>query len=56
MRGYAAGVGELMMSVVQEIREGTMTMREHRTDEGSYFGWPTVAEMRSFRRRGGRLA
>ena len=48
--------GELMVRVVRQIADGTAVVRENRVEEGSYFGWPTVDDMRRFRRRGGRLA
>ena len=48
--------GELMARVVQDVAAGRAIVRENRADEGSYFGWPTVAQMREFRREGGRLS
>jgi methionyl-tRNA formyltransferase len=48
--------GDLMVRVVQEIAAGTVSVRENRETEGSYFGWPSVEQMRQFRRQGGRLS
>jgi len=48
--------GDLMVRVVQEIASGMVSARENREEEGSYFGWPTVEQMRQFRRQGGRLS
>jgi methionyl-tRNA formyltransferase len=48
--------GDLMVRVVQEIASGTVTVRENREEEGSYFGWPTIEQMREFRWKGGRLS
>jgi methionyl-tRNA formyltransferase len=48
--------GDLMARVVQAIASGTVSVRENREEEGSYFGWPTIEQMRQFRRQGGRLS
>jgi len=48
--------GELMVRVVQDHVAGTVAVRENREEEGSYFGWPTIEQMRQFRRQGGRLS
>jgi len=48
--------GDLMAGVVQEIAAGTVSVKENREAEGSYFGWPSVEQMRQFRRHGGRLS
>jgi methionyl-tRNA formyltransferase len=48
--------GDLMVQTVRQIASGTMVVRENREEEGSYFGWPTVEQMRDFRRQGGRLS
>jgi hypothetical protein len=45
-----------MVRVVREVADGTAVVRENRVQEGSYFGWPTVEQMRQFRKQGGRLA
>lgn len=48
--------GDLMVRVVREIAAGTVSVRENREADGSYFGWPSVEQMRQFRRQGGRLS
>ena len=48
--------GDLMAGVVQEIAAGTVSVKENREAEGSYCGWPSVEQMRQFRRHGGRLS
>jgi methionyl-tRNA formyltransferase len=48
--------GDLMVQTVRQIASGTMVVRENREEEGSYFGWPSVEQMRDFRRQGGRLS
>jgi methionyl-tRNA formyltransferase len=48
--------GGLMARVVQQIADGTVTVRENREEEGSYFGWPSIEQMRHFCRQGGRLS
>jgi methionyl-tRNA formyltransferase len=48
--------GDLMVRVVQAIASGAVSVRENREEEGSYFGWPSIEQMRQFRRQGGRLS
>ena len=48
--------GDLMVRVVQGIAAGTVSVRENREADGSYFGWPSVEQMRQFCRQGGRLS
>ena len=48
--------GDLMTRVVGEIAGGTTCPRENREEEGSYFGWPTIDQMRRFWLQGGRLS
>jgi len=48
--------GDLMVRVVQGIATGTVSVKENREADGSYFGWPSVEQMRQFRRQGGRLS
>jgi methionyl-tRNA formyltransferase len=45
--------GDLLAEVVCRIRDGTQQTRPNRSEEGSYFTWPTVVQMKEFRRRGG---
>jgi methionyl-tRNA formyltransferase len=48
--------GDLMVRVVQGIAAGTVSVKENREADGSYFGWPSVEQMRQFCRQGGRLS
>jgi methionyl-tRNA formyltransferase len=48
--------GDLMVRVVRGIAAGTVSVKENREADGSYFGWPNVEQMRQFRRQGGRLS
>lgn len=48
--------GDVMVQVVRQIASGTITVRENRAEEGSYCGWPSIEQMRDFRRQGGRLS
>ena len=48
--------GDLMVRVVRGIAAGTVSVKENREADGSYFGWPSVEQMRQFRRQGGRLS
>ena len=48
--------GALMARVVEEIANGTVAVQANREDEGSYFSWPSLEQLRQFRQRGGRLA
>jgi methionyl-tRNA formyltransferase len=48
--------GDLMVRVVQGIAAGAVSVKENREADGSYFGWPTIEQMRQFRRQGGRLS
>lgn len=47
--------GELMVKAIENYTNGTATTRPNKTEEGSYFTWPTVAQAREFRRKGKRL-
>ena len=48
--------GDLMVRVVRGIAAGTASVKENREEEGSYFSWPSIEQMRQFRRQGGRLS
>jgi methionyl-tRNA formyltransferase len=50
----AAG-GDLMVEVIRRIQSGDVEPTPNRAEEGSYFSWPTIDQMRQFRRRGGRF-
>lgn len=47
--------GELMVQVIKEFAEGTIKTIPNKTEEGSYFTWPTVAQAQEFRKKGKRL-
>jgi len=38
------------------MASGSVSVRENREEDGSYFGWPTIEQMQQFRRQGGRLS
>lgn len=47
--------GELMVTVVQKILDGSVEARPNNITAHDYFSWPTVEQMKSFRKSGGRL-
>ncbi len=47
--------GELMIETIQKYTDGTITYRPNKTEDGSYFTWPTVEQAKDFRKRGKRL-
>jgi methionyl-tRNA formyltransferase len=47
--------GKLMIDVIQRIKDGTLQVSTNDTSYGSYFTWPTVEQMKDFRKKGGRL-
>lgn len=47
--------GDLMVEVLEKIRNGEVAAMPNRHEEGSYFTWPTIQQMHDFRRAGGRL-
>lgn len=54
-RTKAAGT-ELLVEVVSRLARGeAMETLPNHPEEGSYFSWPTLEQMRDFRRRGGRF-
>jgi folate-dependent phosphoribosylglycinamide formyltransferase PurN len=50
----AAG-GELMVDVLRSIVRGEAKTTANLAENGSYFSWPSIEQMREFRKRGGRL-
>ena len=48
--------GDLMVQVLRELHDGVSASKPNRAEDGSYFSWPTIDQMREFRFRGGRLA
>jgi len=47
--------GDLMCQAITEIMTGEISYKENRTENGSYFSWPTVKDFKEFRKNGGRL-
>ena len=47
--------GELMVKTIMKATEGEIETRPNKTEEGSYFTWPTVEQARAFRKKGKRL-
>ena len=47
--------GDLMVRVVEKIRSGQIESQPNDVSKGSYFTWPTVEQIRKFRKNGGRL-
>ncbi len=47
--------GELMVRAIQDIRNGTVEIKENDTSRGRYFTWPTTAQAKEFRAKGKKL-
>ena len=47
--------GTLMMSVVKEIIEGKETEKPNNVEVNNYYSWPSIDQIKEFRRGGGRL-
>jgi methionyl-tRNA formyltransferase len=47
--------GKLMVDVIEQIRNENIQPKPNDVSSGSYFTWPTVKQIREFRKRGGRL-
>lgn len=48
--------GNLVCRVLASIQKGqSIQLQANRAEEGTYYTWPTVEQMKEFRRRGGRL-
>ncbi len=47
--------GIMMAECVRQLLEGTSSPIPNNAQSGSYFTWPTVEQMRAFRRQGGKL-
>ena len=47
--------GLLMASVINDILAGQIEDKENFVDESEYFSWPSVEQIRDFRKNGGRL-
>jgi methionyl-tRNA formyltransferase len=53
-RTKAAG-GDLLVDVIRQLQNNRETLQPNLAEEGSYFPWPTVEQMKEFRRQGGRF-
>jgi len=47
--------GELVLESLQKLKDGSLEMKENKAEEGSYFSWPSLQEMKSFRKSGGKF-
>lgn len=47
--------GDLMCSVLKKIELNTHTTHENKIENGSYFSWPSISEMKKFRENGGKF-
>ena len=47
--------GDLMCRAITEIMTGKISYKKNKTENGSYFSWPTVKDFKDFRKNGGRL-
>ena len=54
IRQTKARGGDLITETIRKIQQGQIETRPNDESARSYFSWPTIAEMKEFRRRGGR--
>lgn len=47
--------GELMVEAIKKISAGDVSAIPNKTEEGSYFNWPTIEQAKMFRKKGKRL-
>ena len=47
--------GDLMVSTVRALLNGKAVSTPNEADDGNYYSWPTIEEVRAFKRNGGRL-
>jgi methionyl-tRNA formyltransferase len=47
--------GNLMVEIIEQIRNGNVLPNDNDVSLGTYFTWPTVEQIHEFRKRGGRL-
>ncbi len=47
--------GHLMVSVISDILDGNVKLRDNHANSDDYFSWPTIQQIKDFRRKGGRL-
>jgi folate-dependent phosphoribosylglycinamide formyltransferase PurN len=55
IRKTKAAGGELMVRTIKQLMNGEVQVKSNPVEKGTYFSWPTIKQMREFRRRGGRL-
>jgi len=47
--------GDLMCDVIRSFYNQNLRPKQNKVNEGSYFTWPSIEQIRKFRNRGGRL-
>ncbi|MDB4556691.1 formyltransferase family protein [Akkermansiaceae bacterium] len=47
--------GELMCKTISEISHGRVSVEPNSREDGYYYSWPTIGEIRDFRSKGGRF-
>ena len=47
--------GELMVKAINKISSGDLSSIPNKTEEGSYYSWPTIEQAKIFRKQGKRL-
>jgi len=47
--------GHLMVPVIKDIFDGNIKTKPSQVENKNYYSWPTVNEIKEFRRNGGRL-
>jgi len=47
--------GHLMVSVIRDILDGNVKTQPNQVEKKDYYSWPTIEQIREFRRDGGRL-
>ncbi|MDR0610075.1 MAG: hypothetical protein LBG58_08200 [Planctomycetaceae bacterium] len=47
--------GQLMVDVIEQIHNENISPKPNDVSHGSYFTWPTIEQIREFRKHGGRL-
>lgn len=47
--------GQLIAKVITKLQHGSLPVIPNNSNDGSYYTWPSIEEMRKFRKNGGRL-
>ena len=47
--------GQLVEEAITKLQAGSLELKENRSSEGSYYSWPSIKEMKQFRKNGGRF-